>query len=50
MEYSSHIKKRAKDMMLMLGLNEIIHQLSMEKSAYLYGHVLGKDGCIDDIR
>ena len=32
--------KRAKDLMLVLGLNEAMDQLSMENSVNWYGHVL----------
>ena len=40
-------RKKSKDFMPMLGLNETIDQLAMANSVHLYGHVLrGEDGCV----
>ena len=44
MEHSSKIKKRAKDMMLVFGLNETTDQFAMPNSVHWYCHVLRKDG------
>ena len=38
------VKKRARDMMLMLGLNEIVDQLAMASSAHWYGYALKMKG------
>ena len=43
-EYSSKTKI-SKDFMLMLGLNEVIDQLTMGNSVHLYGHVLRRWSC-----
>ena len=46
MEYNSKTK-RSKNLMLMLDLNETIHQLAMAKSVHWYGHVVKRgDGHI----
>ena len=40
-------KKRTRDLIFLLGLNETIDQLAMENSVHWYGHVLRKaDGHI----
>ena len=41
----AHLKdrKRAKDLMLMLGLSKTIDQLSIENSVCWYGHVLSRE-------
>ena len=36
-------KKRSKDLMLMLGLNETMDQLAMTNSVCLYGHVFQRE-------
>ena len=36
-------RKRSKDLMLMLGLNEAIYKLTLENSVHLYGHVLMRE-------
>ena len=36
-------RKRSKDLMLMLGLNETIDQLAMSNSVRWYGHVLRRE-------
>ena len=36
-------RKRSKDLMLMLGLNETIDQLAMTNSVHWYGHVLRRE-------
>ena len=40
-----HIKdrKRSRDLMLMLGLNETMHRLAMANSVRCYGHVLRRE-------
>ena len=42
MEYSSH-RKRSKDLMSILGLNETIDQLTMVNSVCWYDHVLRRE-------
>ena len=37
-------RKRAMDVMLILGLNEIIDQLTVAYSVHWYGHVLRREG------
>ena len=43
--FGVHLKDRktSTDSMLMLGLNETIHQLPMESSVYWHGYVLRKE-------
>ena len=36
-------QKKCRDLMFMLGLNEIIDQLSMARSVRWYGHVLRRE-------
>ena len=43
MEYSSKYIKRSKDLMLVLGLNETIDQLTMANSVHWCDHVLRRE-------
>ena len=43
MEYSSNDGIRSKDLMLMLGLNESVDQLTMATREHWNSHVLRKD-------
>ena len=40
MEYNSKIKKRVKNLIQMLRLNETVDKLTTANSVHLYGHVL----------
>ena len=38
-------RKRAKGLILIIGLKETIDQLAMENSVHWYGHVLRREDC-----